>query len=153
MIKIYRIGRRKYANDLSGEGARLFGGRWNQKSVPCIYTSESRALALLEFTVNINIDEVPRALCITTIEIPDSSFQIIQEPDLPGNWRKSPAPAETKDFGTDLFKSSSYSVFKIPSTIITDEFNYIVNPLHDDSRHFKIIDVVDFVYDIRIKDV
>ncbi|MEO6136333.1 MAG: RES family NAD+ phosphorylase [Ginsengibacter sp.] len=153
MIKVYRIGRKKYANDLTGEGARLFGGRWNHKSVPCIYASESRALSLLEYTVNISIEEIPRALSITTIEIPDSSIQKISVAKLPGNWQKSPAPTETKDFGVALFKSSIYSVFRIPSTILPDEFNYLLNPLHADSKHFKIVDVVDFIYDLRIKGV
>ena len=59
---VYRIGRTKRAGDLTGEGSRLNGGRWNHKLTPCIYTSESRALALLEYTVNVNIDEIPRAL-------------------------------------------------------------------------------------------
>lgn len=153
MIKVYRIGRTKYANDLTGEGARLFGGRWNHKSVPCIYASETRALSLLEYTVNISIDEIPRALAITTIEIPDSSIQKISVAKLPGNWQGSPAPTATKDFGSELFKSSSYSVFKIPSTILPDEFNYLLNPFHAESKFFQIVDIVDFIYDLRIKSV
>ena len=148
MVKVYRIGRKKFASDLTGEGAKLFGGRWNHKSVPCIYASESRALSLLEYTVNISLDEIPRALSITTIEIPDSLIQKITVAQLPGNWQQSPAPTETKDFGVGLLRSSSYSVFKIPSTILPDEFNYLLNPLHEDSRHFKIVHVVDFIYDL-----
>ena len=61
---VYRLGGTKYATDLTGEGARLFGGRWNNEGTPCIYTSQSRALAILEYTVNINIDDIPRALSI-----------------------------------------------------------------------------------------
>ena len=58
----YRVGRTRYARDLDGEGARLHGRRWNHPLTPCIYTSESRALALLEYTANVNIDDIPRLI-------------------------------------------------------------------------------------------
>ena len=152
-MKVYRIGRSKYATDLTGEGARLFGGRWNNKGIPCLYTSESRALALLEYSVNVNLDDVPRALTMAIIDIPDSSIKIITEAELPGNWKQAPAPKETKDFGSSLFKDEKYSIFKIPSTVIPEEFNYLLNPLHTDSSSFKLIDVQDFIFDVRIKTV
>jgi len=153
MIHVYRIGRTRYARDLKGEGARLFGGRWNHKSIPCIYTSESRSLALLEYTVNINIDEIPRALSFTTFEMLSTDIQLIEEADLPGNWKQAPAPPETKDFGSRFFWYAEYPVLKIPSSIIPAEFNYIINPLHAGIKNVSIIDVSDFVYDIRIKTV
>jgi RES domain-containing protein len=148
---VYRVGKTKHANDLSGEGAKINGGRWNQKSVPCLYTSESRALSLLEYTVNVNIEEIPRALSIATIEIPDSEILVIDEYSLPGNWKKAPAPSSTQDFGTNLLKTSKKAVFQIPSSVIPQEFNYILNPLHTNSRNFKIKSITDLVYDIRIK--
>lgn len=147
---VYRVGRTKHANDLSGEGAKINGGRWNHKSVPCLYTSSSRALSLLEYTVNVNIEEIPRALSITTIEIPDSEITIINEDSLPGNWKSLPVPASTQDFGTNLLHGLNKAVFRIPSSVIPEEFNYILNPLHTNSRHFKIKST-DLVYDIRIK--
>lgn len=150
-MKVYRIGRTKFASDISGEGARLFGGRWNHKLIPCIYTSESRALALLEYTVNISIDEIPRALSITTFEIPSSGIEIIKEDKLPGNWKHFPAPASTKDFGTRLLKDSTNSIFKIPSSVIVEEYNYLLNPLYAGSKYFKIVEIKDFIYDLRIK--
>jgi RES domain-containing protein len=148
---VYRIGRTKYAKDLSGEGARLNGGRWNHKLIPCIYTSESRALALLEYTVNVNIEDIPRALSITTVEIPETEILFLAEKDLPGNWKETPAPSSTKDFGTSKLKDLSTLIIKISSSVIPNEFNYLLNPLHPLSKLFKIVDVVDFVYDLRIK--
>lgn len=152
-MKIYRVGWSKYASDLTGEGAKLFGGRWNHKTIPCIYTSESRALALLEYTVNVNIEEIPRALSITTFEITSKGIKIIKESDLPGNWTHSPAPSATKDFGTHLLKTSSSAIIKLPSSVINEEFNYLLNPLHAESKYFKIIEIKDFIYDVRIKTV
>lgn len=148
---VYRIGITKFAGDLTGEGSRLNSGRWNHKLTPCIYTSESRALALLEYTVNVNIDEIPRALSCTIFEIPDAGINKLKEQELPGNWKEVPAPSSTKDFGTALLKAAKTPVLKIPSLVISDEFNYLLNPLHAGSRNFKILGIKDFVYDVRIK--
>jgi RES domain-containing protein len=148
---VYRIGKTKYSKDLTGEGARLNSGRWNHKLTPCIYTSENRALALLEYTVNVNIDDIPRALSITSVEIPDSGIEELKQADLPGDWTQVPAPSSAKDLGTNLLKAAARPILKIPSSIISKEFNYILNPLHVDSKSFKILSVEDFVYDVRIK--
>ena len=150
-MKVYRIGWTKHADDLSGEGSKLFGGRWNHKGIPCVYTSESRALALLEYSVNVNIDEIPRALSCVTIEIPDRSIKLISENKLPGNWKNFPAPSDTKDFGSKLLSSLKVKVIKIPSSIIKEEFNYLLNPLHQHNKNFKVVDIKDFIYDVRIK--
>src|SRR4051812_17147456 len=96
---VYRLSRSKWADDLSGEGARLHGGRWNHIGLPCIYASESRALAVLEYTVNVGLEDIPRALSIITIDLPDKKIFTPPPAQLPGNWRESPAPASTKDFG------------------------------------------------------
>jgi len=148
---VYKISKIKYATDLSGEGAKLYGGRWNNKLTPCIYTSESRALALLEYTVNINIDDIPRALSIITLDIPDNDIYELKQSQLPGDWQDVPAPSSTKDLGSNILNAAENAVIKVPSSIITNEFNYILNPNHPHSKSFKIVDIKDFVYDIRIK--
>jgi RES domain-containing protein len=148
---VYRIGRTKYSRDLTGEGARLNGGRWNHKLTPCLYTSASRSLAVLEYTVNVNIDDIPRALSMTTIEIPDKDILKVSVADLPGDWRASPAPASTRDFGNKLLRDCEHPIIQIPSAVIPDEYNYLLNPLHGDKAQFSIIDIHDFIYDVRIK--
>jgi len=148
---VYRVSRTKFSQDLSGEGARLFGGRWNHMLTPCVYTSESRALAVLEYTVNVTIEDIPRSLSIITYKIPDKAIHELTIAQLPGNWRESPAPSSTKDFGTDLLIRAESPIIKIPSTVIPQEYNYLLNPKHKDSDNFRIIQVEDFVYDLRIK--
>lgn len=148
---VYRIGRTKYAKDLTGEGARLNGGRWNHKLTACICTSESRALAVLEYTVNVNIDDIPRSLSITTFEIPEKGMIGLKQADLPGNWKEIPSPSSTKDLGTKLLKTGNFPIIKIPSSVIPEEFNYLLNPCHIDSKQFKVLDVNDLIYDVRIK--
>ena len=148
---VYRIGKTKHADDLSGEGAKIHGGRWNHKSIPCIYTSQSRALSLLEYTVNINVEDIPRALSITTFEIPDEDILMIKEDSLPGNWKQIPIPSSTKDFGTLLLNNKGKLAIKIPSAVMAEEYNYILNPLHFNSEKIKIVEIKDLVYDLRIK--
>jgi RES domain-containing protein len=149
---VYRIGKTKWSGLLDGEGSRINGGRWNHIGTPCIYTSESRALAILEYTVNTNIDDIPRSLSLTTIEIPED-IKIYKIAELPGDWLDVPAPGSTKDFGTNFLKEKTHSVLCFPSSILPLEFNYILNPLHPKSNYFKIFDIQDFVYDLRIKTV
>lgn len=152
---VYRVTRTKWALSLDGEGARLHGGRWNHIGVPCVYTSESRALAILEFTVNTNIDDIPRALSIVTIDIPDNDafdFHLPSIASLPGDWLDSSKSQSTKDFGTDLLRRNFHGIV-LPSVVVPREFNYLLNPLQTSGNSFTIIDVDDFVYDLRIKNI
>jgi len=149
-MRVYRISKTKYASDLKGTGSKRYGGRWNKVGTHCIYTAESRALAVLEFSVNVNIDFIPRALSICVFEIDEAQVHEIDTAKLPGNWRDNPTPLSTKDFGTELF-SKNYSIVKIPSVVIPEESNYMLNPMLE-NPDFKLIEVEDFVFELRIKD-
>jgi RES domain-containing protein len=149
---VYRLQNTRYAHDLSGEGARLHGGRWNHIGVPCVYAAESRALAVLEFSVNVNIERILRNLSITTIEIPDDIQQVLVS-HLPGDWKDYPAPHSTKEFGSHLLNIAQHPVIKIPSSVISEEYIYLINPRYPNNNLCRIVEVKDFVYDIRIKAV
>ena len=148
---VYHLGRTQHANELNGEGSRIHGGRWNPVGIPCIYTSENRALAVLEYSANVALDKIPRSLSITTFQIPDASWKDCKVSELPGNWNQHPVPMETMQWGGALLKANHYLVLRIPSIILLQEYNYIINPLHTDMYFIKIIEVTDFVYDVRIK--
>jgi RES domain-containing protein len=148
-MRVYRISKTKYAEDLNGMGSKLYGGRWNKIGTPCIYTSESRALAILEYSVNVNIDFIPRSLSICVFEIDPRQIHTLDIEKLPGNWRDNPTPLSTKEFGSELF-SQDYSILKIPSVVIPEEWNYVLNPMID-QPDFKLVEVKDFVFDLRIK--
>jgi len=148
---VFRLGKTQFNNDLIGIGAKLYGGRWNNTGTACLYTSESRALALLEYTVNVSISDIPRGLSFIAIQIPDTNSTELEIKDLPRNWTEFPAPSSTKNFGTKLLTLAKTPIIKIPSTIIHQEYNYMLNPEHPDSKSFKIIGIEDFVYDVRIK--
>ncbi len=149
-MRVYRVVNTKYADDLSGEGARLHGGRWNQVGIPCVYTSQSRSLAVLEFSVNVSIERILRYLSMVEIEIPNDICEV-NIIDLSGDWKEAPSPSSAKDFGTHLLNGKLHAVIKFPSSVIPEEFNYLINPRHPLSSACKIIEIKDFVFGIRIK--
>lgn len=92
MVLLYRIGKTKRIKDLSGEGARLYGGRWNVKGTPVLYTSDSTALATLETLVHTPLNLMPKNLSILTLQLPDSlDFTSINPEELPKKWGVNPA--------------------------------------------------------------
>ena len=148
---IYRIGKTKYAKDLKGEGAKINGGRWNHEGVACIYTAQSRALSLVEYSAHVSLEDVPRALCFTTFDVPDSSIFELEIDVLPENWDNWPHPKETRDFGSELLRKNEYLLFKFPSAIVPFEYNYLINPQHKEMTNVTIMDVIEYSYDTRLK--
>lgn len=148
---LYRIGHTMHANDLTGEGARLNGGRWNDIGVPCIYASLTRSLALLEYTCHVKRHLIPRDLSFVTYGVPEHSIELIPVNQLPGNWKQWPHPKEARDFGSSLLRKGKFLLYGLPSAVIEEEMNYIINPLHPHMKQLKIMDVREHVYDLRIK--
>jgi RES domain-containing protein len=148
---VYRIGKSKYANDLTGEGAKLYGGRWNHEGIPCIYAAETRALSLLEYSVHITIEAIPPSLKFTSIEIPNNLIHEIKRAELPANWQNWPHPKEARDFGNKLLIANKQLAIRFPSAIIPEEFIYIINPVHQHMRQVSVKKIADISYDLRLK--
>ena len=148
---IYRIAPTLYADNLTGDGPRLNGGRWNHAGIPCIYTSATRSLSLLEYSCHAPFHLIPRALSFVTYEVPEHSIISLNISSLPGDWNKDPHPVSARDIGTKYLKENKGLLIQIPSVVIEEEYNYIINPLHRDMRTVKIIAVKDFSYDLRLK--
>jgi len=148
---VYRIAKKKYIRDLSGIGARLYGGRWNRKGICLVYTSESRALALVEFLVNVPFSILPSKLYIATVEI-DDQIRPMEIPlgDLPKNWRKFPAPSELAEIGSKWAVSNESVALRVPSAVVPHEFNILLNPSHPDIRHVAITTVEGLEMDKRL---
>jgi len=148
---VYWIARKRYIRDLSGIGARLYGGRWNRKGIGLVYTSESRALALVEFLVNVPFSILPSKLYIATVEI-DDQIRPIEIPlgDLPKNWRKFPAPSELAEIGSKWAVSNESVALRVPSAVVPHEFNILLNPSHPDIRHVAITTVEGLEMDKRL---
>jgi RES domain-containing protein len=152
MVLLYRISKTKYATDLSGEGARLFGGRWNLKGVPVIYTSDSTALATLETLVHFSLELVPQDCSIVTLNLPDElpTYELNSQ-DLPNKWWVNPAPSKLARIGQKWFEKGLEIALVVPSSVIplAEGRNYILNPKHPDFSRIEIVSVTEYSYDSR----
>ena len=146
---VYRITGKKFAKDISGTGAAIFGGRWNKKGIPVLYTGESKEIALLETIVHTPPMLVPD-LAILTLEIPDHSITEIKIKDLPRNWLDYPAPSILAEIGNDWIRKGETIALKVPSCIIHSANNYILNCRHPDYINVKLIEHKDFHFDSRL---
>ncbi|MCK5691124.1 RES family NAD+ phosphorylase [Myxococcota bacterium] len=151
MIKLFRIAKTDFITDLSGTGARLYGGRWNQVGYPLVYTSPSRALAALEFLVHVPMALAPDNLSIAELHIPAKiRHRTIEENKLPPKWRDNPAPDEVANLGTEWIKSKSTLLLHVPSAVVDKEINILINPLHPDFHLVKLASVERFSFDSRL---
>jgi len=149
-MKVYRITRKKFAEDISGYGAALFGGRWNKKGTRVVYTGGSKEIALLETIVHTPPMLVPE-LSIVTLDIPDDSITEITPSSLPGNRYHYPAPAILAEIGEEWVLKGESLTLKMPSCIIHTAHNFIINCAHKEFEKVKILEVKDFYFDTRLK--
>jgi RES domain-containing protein len=146
----YRISKAKYIKDLSGEGARRYGGRWNTKGTAVLYTSEHQSLAILETLVHSSIQALPTDLKLLTLSIPDSTNPLSYTTDsLPDNWRTYPAPRSLAELGTQWCKNQSSLIMKVPSVLAPTDNNLLINPQHPAFSDLKIERITDFTFDHR----
>lgn len=147
---VYRITGKKHADDLTGKGAALFGGRWNKKGSPVLYTGENKEIALLETIVHTPSLLIPD-LDILTLEIPDDSITVIEINQLPKNWKVYPAPTILSEIGERWINEGKTIAFKVPSCIIHSSHNFILNCKHPDYSRVKLVERVHFEFDSRLK--
>ncbi|MFA5073368.1 MAG: RES family NAD+ phosphorylase [Nitrospirota bacterium] len=151
MSTCFRICPARYARDLSGEGARLSGGRWNAKNTPLIYASENRSLAALEYLIHVSLSNMPPKIAIISLHVPDSIVpRQLDAQRLPKDWRMSPAPYALAKMGTAWANAKESLLFRVPSAVVPDECNILINPLHPDVKFLRIADIQDFTYDERL---
>jgi RES domain-containing protein len=132
---VYRLASRLYAANTS-EGARRFGGRWNRRGTPVIYTSAIRSLAALEIIVHYGA--IPAEYHIVVIELPPSlTIESIELKDLPDGWPDEDSGREPANHGTEWARSLRTAVLCVPSAAIRTENNFILNPLHPDFQTIR----------------
>lgn len=148
---VYRIARTEHIRDITGTGAKLYGGRWNQKGVALIYTSETHSLATVEFLVHVSLPNVPADLSIATIDIPDDVvLEEIAASSLPRNWREYPAPLEPVDLGTAWMRANRSLLLRVPSAVVGHEYNILINPSHQDISRVVIVEIESYTFDKRL---
>ncbi len=142
MTSAWRIIRKKRLQDaFTGEGARTGGGRWNHVGTPVVYVSETLSLAALELFIHFTRKDIKlsKSLVAIPVDIP-KSLKIVEVSvkDLNPDWRISPPSNSTKDIGTEWARKGVSSILRVPSALIPDEYNLVLNPGHADFIKIKI---------------
>jgi RES domain-containing protein len=141
------------ADDLTGKGAETTGGRWNDKGTPLLYTSSNRALACLETIVHLNAGGLPLNRYLIEVLIPDevwSATQIITEKMAPVGWDAEPESKTSSDYGNKWVKDNATLLLSVPSVIVPDEANILINPRHPDMAKVTARKVRKWLYDPRL---
>jgi RES domain-containing protein len=134
-VEVHRLTRRKFSgkNPFDGEGSFLFGGRWSSIGTRVCYAATHRSLAILEYRVHIDLALLPDDLVIATLEVPDE-IAIAPTPTLPEDWKEYPAPASLRRIGDRFIAEAQASLMLVPSVLVPQENNVMLNPVHPDAR-------------------
>jgi RES domain-containing protein len=139
-MRVWRVCRRPFA-DLSGEGARLYGGRWNSPGRPMVYAAESAALAVLEVRVHLDLDwrVLPDDYVLTAIDAGDLVAETLAE-----------TPVDPRAAGDAWLASGRSALLRAPSFIVPESANVLVNPAHRDAARLAVASIRPFAFDARL---
>lgn len=148
---VYRITNQTYANDISGNGAALYGSRWNSKGLPLLYTSQFISLSILESLVHLKKGEIPPSQYLLHIEIPDENeIAEISYKKIKKNWDRE--PDYTQWLGDQFLRNKQGMILKVPSAIVPQESNFLLNPLHPNFKKIRIVSSELLQLDKRLTD-
>ena len=149
---MWRITNAKWVTTaFSGQGAKTYGGRWNSTGTSVVYTSSSLALAALDSLVHLGVKSIPKPQVAIPADIPEGIPVDQIEPDnLPSTWKDDPPPAALAVIGDQWVATGKSSVLKVPSAVINEEWNYLLNPEHPDFNQIIIGTAKSFQFDARL---
>lgn len=149
-MHVWRLARRAH-QALDGEGARLAGGRWNSPGVALVYTSATVSLAALEYLVHVDLEDVPGDLIAMCVELPDGApIEEVAIGDLPKDWNRQPQHPACVEIGDEWAARAETLALRVPSAIVPEEFNYLINPAHPEAATVRVIASREFSFDARL---
>lgn len=150
-VQAFRIVRPVHAaSALSGEGARLHGGRWNPPGWRCVYAAESRALAVLEMLVHLTGATRSLSYRLLTLEFDDSL--VGRSAPLPSGWDQHPAGSASQNIGLEWLRSARSAALRVPSVLLPEEGNFLINPSAPGFEEIRITEEREFQLDFRFAD-
>ncbi|MFT3903385.1 MAG: RES family NAD+ phosphorylase [Niabella sp.] len=147
---IYRLANSLYKDDLSGQGAYLFGGRWNSKSVYALYGAQHISLAVLEIVVNFDrqLSPLVPSFHLLELQVPDSSVISLDAPALKKSWQDD--MGYTQFIGDQFLQEQSHLVLQVPSAVIPEESNFLINPKHTLFKQVRVENSRSYPLDRRL---
>ena len=151
MITAWRLVKSRHARAaFDGEGARLYGGRWNSPGTRVAYASDSVALAALEVLAHLQSTAVLQAYSLATIRFPESGVETLDLASLPADWRAFPSPPGNQAIGDRWVADRRSLVLRVPSAIVPSAGNYLINPAHPRFAAAVIEPPEQFAFDPRL---
>ena len=151
MITVWRIVSAHYKDKAyTGDGARIHGGRWNSKGVAVVYVAGSLALASIEMIVNLPAPKLLQKYVRISAQISSDLVSDLSEADLPEDWNSRPISPSTRAIGDLWVKKQSSAVLRVPSIVVPDEYNYLLNPAHADFAKIEIGKPIIYYFDPRL---
>lgn len=151
-LTAWRVDKAKWAGtSFNGDGAARDGGRWNSEGVRVVYLSASLAMAALEKYVHLP-KPLPSGMNLVRFKIrfDESLVHRVKPSNLPDDWRIAPPPATTQAIGDKWVRGNISAVLAVPSVLIPEETNFLLNPAHPDFRKVSIGAPQSFDFDYRI---
>jgi RES domain-containing protein len=150
-VTAWRITKRKHARHaFSGEGAREFGGRWNNPGTAVVYTAQSQSLAALEMLVHLDSADLLEKYVLLAADFDQSLVKVVDASNLPRNWRADPPPAQVRSIGDEWVLGGSSAVLQVPSVLVSGENNFLLNPGHQDFARIRFGKPLAFHFDARL---
>jgi RES domain-containing protein len=149
-VHVYRLCRAPFVA-LDGEGARLYGGRWNAPGLAVVYASSSRALAALEYLAHVDVMDVPGDLTLLTMDVPDAvAVERVEPVALPDDWVRVPGAPACRDLGDAWAAARRTLVLRVPAVPVPEEENVLLNPRHPDMTSVRVVARRPFSFDERV---
>jgi RES domain-containing protein len=150
-MQVWRLVKTRYAASIfDGEGARLYGARWNSRGTRVAYASSNSALAVLEVLVNMTGGSSLPGYSLVVASLPDALVDTLAPALLPNDWKASPVPASTQAVGDEWVRSNRSLALRVPSVIVDAVFNLLINPMHADFAALTIDSVSPYSFDPRL---
>lgn len=153
-ITAWRITRKKYVNNaFSGEGAKIFGGRWNPVGYPMVYVAQNLSLAILELIVHLDDDGDITSFVAIPVSFDKSLVRVLPKSQLPANWFDLPISEQSQMVGKKWLEQKQSLLLQVPSSVVPSESNFLINPLHPQYAQLEIGAPQSLCIDKRISDL
>ena len=151
MPSAWRIVRAARINTaFTGQGARIYGGRWNSQGTAVIYLSEHQSLAALELLVHLTPLPPDDRYLSFRLEWEDKLTEHFPVKDLPPHWNAEPPDFQTMQIGDEWVRAGKSVALAVPSVLSTSEMNFLLNPKHPAFKKIKISEPVEYRFDSRL---
>jgi RES domain-containing protein len=151
LITAWRIVKKRYVDSaFDGDAARRFGGRWNSPGTPVVYVASTRSLAALEMVVHLDRSTLLASFVLIPCEFDERLMTTVDRRILPASWRGDPPPPELAAIGDAWVKQATSAVLAVPSAIIDEENNFLLNPAHKEFSEISVGASLDFTFDERL---